>query len=134
MREGPSENWGPFSCRARVIFVRTKPIENDQDVIDSRDVIARIEALQGTEDEGELKELAALEALAKEAEGYAPDWQHGEALIRDSYFESYMDEMLEDCGELPKDLPCYLSITVDYKALQMDYTSVEFDGVTYWIR
>jgi hypothetical protein len=42
--------------------------------------------------------------------------------------------LLEDIGDLPKNLPSYLTITVDYDALQMDYTSVEFDGVTYWYR
>lgn len=152
-------------------------ISNMDDVIDSRDVIARIEELQDerqclvdtiTEEEqnrSELQdgdtranheaaeealddartslkswdadyahELAALKTLAEEAEGYAADWHHGETLIRDSYFETAMDELLEDIGDLPKNLPGYLTITVDYDALQMDYTSVDFDGVTYWIR
>ncbi len=121
-------------------------IDNTDDVIDSRDVIARIEELEAERDACEAEafeewqksddadELAALCNLRDEAEGYAPDWHHGAQLIRDSYFETAMDDMLEDCGELPKDLPCYLSITVDYKALQMDYTAVDFDGVTYWVR
>ena len=137
-----------------------RSIDNSDDVIDSRDVIARIEELRdelervynefqeddtapemnfdtwlkGQSGDADAQELAALESLAKEAEGYAADWQHGEALIRDSYFEKYMDEMLEDIGDLPKDLPCYLRIEVDYNALRMDYTQVDFDGVTYWIR
>lgn len=66
-------------------------------------------------------------------EQWRGDW-YPITLIRDSYFEKAMDELLEDVGELPKELPCYLKITVDYKALQMDYSSVEFDGVTYWYR
>ncbi len=126
-----------------------KTISNSDNVIDSRDVIARIKELENdreaVEDEGKpgrLKEwdneygeeLTALKALATQAEGYAGDWKYGCALIRDSYFNEYMDQMLEDIGDLPKDLPCYLSITVDYNALQMDYTSVDFDGVTYWVR
>ena len=61
------------------------------------------------------------------------DW-YPVTLIRDSYFEESMDDMLEDIGAMPKDIPCYLTITVDYDALKMDYTSVEFDGVTYWYR
>lgn len=45
-----------------------------------------------------------------------------------------MDELLEDIGDIPKDLPCYLTIKVDYVALQQDYSSVEIDDVTYWYR
>jgi hypothetical protein len=45
-----------------------------------------------------------------------------------------MDELLEDIGVLPRDLPSYLKITVDYDALQMDYTSIEIDGASYWYR
>jgi hypothetical protein len=80
------------------------------------------------------EELAALKALQDEAEGYAPDWHHGTTLIRDSYFNEYMDELLQDIGDIPKDLPSYLTVTVDYDALQSDYTAVEFSGVTYWVR
>ena len=47
-----------------------------------------------------------------------------------------MDEMLEDCGVmLPfNEIPSYLHITVDYDALQQDYTSVEYGDNTYWYR
>jgi len=66
-------------------------------------------------------------------EQFRGDWFPSH-LIRYSYFESYMDEMLEDCGDIPKDLPCYLSITVDYKALAMDYSTVEINGIEYMYR
>jgi hypothetical protein len=80
---------------------------NSDDVIDSRDVIARIEYLrdwiaaagEGDDLDDAKAELAALEALESEAEGHASDWRYGETLIRDSYFEEYMDEMLEDIGD-----------------------------------
>lgn len=90
-------------------------------------------------DEDETAELAQLEELLDEMKGYGGDHQWEGAwypvtLIRDSYFEDAMDELLEDIGDLPKDLPSYLTITVDYKALQQDYSTVEFDGVTYWYR
>ena len=111
---------------------------NSDDVIDSRDIIARIEELEGQDerDEEETAELASLKALAGEAEG-CPDWTYGETLIRDSYFEDYARELAEDIGAIPKDAgwPAYC---IDWERaaseLQMDYTSVEFDGVTYWIR
>jgi hypothetical protein len=140
-------------------------ISNSHDIIDSRDVIDRIEELRdefetaitdktdvdcidvdnavgaAAADEShvmhdEAVELVALEALAKEGEGYS-DWQHGAALIRDSYFETYAREFAEEIGAIPNDAawPC---TCIDWeqaaRELRMDYTSVEFDGVTYWVR
>lgn len=123
---------------------------NSEDIIDVRDIIERVEELESEiEDACEAKDVEAIEAyqpeldtlraILEDLKGYGGDEQwrgdwYPVTLIRDSYFNDYMDEMLEDCGELPKNLPCYLSITVDYKALQMDYTSIEIDGVTYWYR
>lgn len=154
---------------------------NFDDVIDSRDVIARIEEL---EDEREAlqndidtaheefteaealdsspeflvplnqaigqaraalaeweaddgKELAILKALADEASGYAADWQYGETLIRDSYFKDYAMELADDICAVPNNASWPLTC-IDWdqaaRELQMDYTSVDFDGVTYWIR
>jgi len=44
-----------------------------------------------------------------------------------------MDDMIEDCYELPK-LPSFMTVVLDYVALRMDYTAIDFDGVTYLIR
>lgn len=147
-------------------------ISNTDDVIDSRDVIARIEELEtererwvaedtlsrpcardqlsprteivtlasadawAEEFSDEAKELAALKALAEEGETYAPDWESGEALIRDDHFQRYAEEMVSDIGDLPKEIPHY--IVIDWEAtaknIQQDYTSIDFDGVTYWVR
>lgn len=85
----------------------------------------------------EIAELKTLQALAEEAEGYAPDWKYGEALIRDSYFETYAQELADDIGAINKDQN-WPNNCIDWeeaaRQLQQDYTSVEFDGVTYWIR
>jgi len=81
-------------------------------------------------------ELKALQALADEASG-SPDWTYGEALIRDSYFKRYAQELADDIGAVPDNLswPC---MCIDWeqaaRELQMDYMSVDFDGITYWIR
>jgi hypothetical protein len=156
-------------------------ITNSQDIIDSRDIIARIEYLQSekeglednesearealeeakaTEDDKELaslqdalqdaenavvtwaesyecRELKALLALQDEAEGYSEDWRHGATLIRDSYFEDYARELAEDIGTIKEDAdwPCNC---IDWEQaadeLKQDYTSVDFDGVEYWVR
>jgi hypothetical protein len=153
-----------------------RTISNHDDVIDSRDVIARIEELEGERDSlvmgceayvggmhgrgdecpecngngdrnatpeewaesfpDDAEELATLKALAEEAEGYAPDWKHGETLIRDSYFVEYVQELLEDCGDIPKNIPHYVCIDLDATArnVRYDYTAVEFGDITYWIR
>jgi len=66
-------------------------------------------------------------------EQFRGDW-FPQCLIRYSYFENYIDDLLEDCGDIPKDLPFYLSITVDYKALAMDYSTVEINGIEYMYR
>jgi len=114
------------------------------DVIDSRDVIARIEELENDRDdknvgllEREVAELEALTALADEASDYAPDWQYGATLIRDSYFEDYAQELAEDIGAIDSNAT-WPNNCIDWeratRELQMDYTEVDFDGVTYWIR
>jgi hypothetical protein len=111
-------------------------ITNSQDTIDSRDIIKRIEYLEDTEDEDEKQELANLEALQEQAEGYS-EWQEGAQLIRDSYFEEYAQEFAGDIGAIGKDnqWPLYC---IDWekaaRELQMDYTCVDFDGVEYWVR
>lgn len=127
-------------------------ISNTDNIIDLRDVIARVEELreelQGAEEDTGMNdadkaeqrdELALLESFLDECKGNGGDEQwNGDwypvTAIHDDYFESAMDELLEDIGDLPKNLPCYINITVDYDALKMDYTSVEFGGETYWVR
>ena len=125
-------------------------VTNSADVLDSRDIIARIEELEGelpkdasevmpgTSEELEAirEELRVLRELAEEASG-SPDWQYGETLVRDSYFKDYAQELADDCGMIPEGqgwpLRC---IDWDQAAdeLKGDYFSVDFDGVGYWIR
>lgn len=123
-------------------------VSNLDDVIDSRDVIARISELEeeledhpepetGDDPYGsERDELAALKALVDECENCG-DWKYGATLIRDSYFETYAEELAEDLG-LIKDDASWPYNCIDWEQtvnqLQVDYIQVDFDGVTYWIR
>lgn len=126
------------------------PISNSDDIIDSRDVIARINYLEDEignfeEDpewpldepiEDTRAELKLLLVLKEEAEGYS-EWEHGAAMIRDSYFENYAREFAEDIGAVSRneDWPkCHIDWEAAADSLRQDYTSVEFDGVTYWVR
>jgi antirestriction protein len=119
----------------------TREISNYDDVIDSRDVIERIAELEALlHDEITVEdrtELDMLYQLASEGEQYAPDWQHGAALIRDSYFVTYAQELAEDIGALEHRHE-WPGRHIDWEAaaeeLQTDYTSIEWDGVTYWVR
>jgi hypothetical protein len=109
------------------------------DVIDSRDVIARIDELEGSDerDADEADELAALLELAEEAEVYAADWRYGETLIRESYFVEYAQELAEDIGAINSDAGWpngYIDWQRAADALLQDYTDVDFAGVTYFIR
>lgn len=123
-------------------------ITNTDDVIDIRDVIARAEELSAQKmdspdewsdgDESELKELVALLGACK-GMGGDHQWQgvwYPVTLIHDRYFTEYTEDMLKDCGVLPRDVPWY--IVIDWEAtannVRQDYTSVDFDGQTYWVR
>ena len=118
-------------------------IDNTQDVIDSRDIIARIEELEGIENPSseEAQELAILLKVQEQADGYS-DWKYGESLIRESYFTDYIKELIADCYELRKEFNSgawpWRHMTLDYQAAadeaEYDYTRVDFDGVTYLIR
>ena len=121
-------------------------IDNTADVIDSRDVIARIEELRSqlaADRPGErmsdedVAELLDLEKLAEQGQEYAPDWAHGEALIRDSYFKTYAQELAEEIGAINCSA-AWPHTCIDWdqaaRELQMDYTGVAFGSVTYWVR
>jgi antirestriction protein len=105
-------------------------------------VIARIEELSDRAaegeglDEDEAHELKALLSLAEEASS-SPDWQYGEGLVRDSYFVTYAQELADDIGAVDANAS-WPNTCIDWeraaRELRMDYTSVDFDGVTYWIR
>jgi hypothetical protein len=104
----------------------------------ARKALQEAEAFRETED-GE--ELAKLESLLKELCGYGGDhqfdgdWYPG-MLIRYSHFTDYCMELVQDIGDLPKDIPSYLAIDWDKTAdnLRVDYSEVEFDGVTFLYR
>lgn len=131
-------------------------VSNTDDVIDFRDVIARIEAI---EDElaalsgkrskkakaecAELRdELKPLTDLADDLKGYGGeeqwrgDW-YPVSLVRDSYFRDYAEELAEDIGAIDRNA-MWPNNCIDWERatheLQIDYSHVEFGGVTYWHR
>lgn len=121
-------------------------IDNNMDVIDSRDIIGRIEELEkltAPEATNEAfqawcDEYDSLNALQEQCVDYVPDWEYGVGLIRYSYFTEYCRELVVDCGELPSNLPWYIEEHIDWEGvareLSVDYTEVDFNGVTYFVR
>lgn len=133
------------------------------DILDIRELIERYEELEsdrdgyvlgapdGTEtpdpdgwrddNPDDAEELDRLEVLFHSLAGYGGDEQwRGDwyplTLINDDDFVDAMQELCEDIGDLPEGFPAYLVIDWDATAknLQVDYSSVEYDGETYWYR
>ena len=119
-------------------------VNNTDDIIDSRDVIARIEELEDMYDEeafednlddDERDELLDLKTLAEEAENCC-DWQDGVTLISDNYFEQYAENYARDIGAISNEHRWPLDCIDWEKAaddLKVDFSSVDFDGVTFWV-
>lgn len=124
---------------------------NIEDVIDVRDIMARVEELEderdNTPDEDaaqwelsdESKELAALESILEDLKGCGGDEQwrgdwYPVTLIRESYFTDYTEELVCDCYDVK--LPDF--VHVDWEAtareVKIDYSTVEIDGVTFFYR
>jgi hypothetical protein len=129
-------------------------ITNSDDIIDVRDVIARFEELENevaeAHEDSEIDdvldmrtEMKLLQEVLDDLKGNGGDEQwrgdwYPVTLIRDSYFdESFVEEEAESMG-LINAHATWPNNCIDWaKALeqyQMDYTSFEFDGVTYWYR
>ena len=117
-----------------------------EDIIDVRDIIERFEELEQLQEDGEYTEapdceLSCLRELLEDLVGrdgdeqWRGDW-YPVTLVNESYFAEYSQELLEDCGEIPRDLPSY--IVIDWEAtadnLKGDYTTIEIDGCTFYCR
>ena len=127
---------------------RNVEISNSDDIIDVRDVIARVEELEelghdGSDEDQDYvsPELVKLLELLGDMKGYGGDEQwrgdwYPVTLIRDSYFVEAMQQLCEDIGDFPNGVPTYYVIDWEATAenLRADYSSVMFDGVTYWYR
>lgn len=128
--------------------MQTTTLDLSADMIDVRDIIARVEELEtiiGDSLDAESVQMAMSEhqdlaALLGELAGYGGDEQwrgdwYPVTLIRDSYFIDYARELLEDCGDIPRNLPHYIAI--DWKKTAMnirqDYSHISLDA-TYWYR
>lgn len=93
------------------------------------------EAIQEFDSDAQ-EELKHLRDFKEELEGYC-DWRHGATLIQDDYFEEYAKELADDIGAIDTNAEWplnHINWEAAAKKLKQDYTSGEFDGVTYWVR
>ena len=113
-------------------------INNNENIISSRDVIDRISELAELEDpdEAEIYELRQLRKLADHGEE-SREWRRGETLIRDSYFRDYAEDLARDCG-LVDDSAAWPMNCIDWekaaRELKQDYRGLIFNYVVYWVR
>lgn len=135
-------------------------VSSNEDIIDSRDIIARHEELEernefwalpeaereaqddtvvydeGPLDENEAEELAQLDRVIHQGTSLA-DWEYGVTLIRSTYFEDYARELAEELNGNESN-HSWPHNCIDWeraaRELLQDYTDIEFDGVTYWAR
>lgn len=83
------------------------------------------------------EELAELEVLKEEISDNSDEgFEYGIQLIHENYIDDYLDELLEDCGYLPKDLPYWIKIDwqATYDNMKEDYNEIELNGNTFYIR
>lgn len=132
--------------------MQTTTLDLSADIIDVRDIIARVEELEAeiksnenvyvSENEAAaIDESEMLQSILAELVGYGGDEQwrgdwYPVTLIDDAYFTDYARELLEECGTIPRDLPSWVEIDWEATArnVRIDYTSVDIDGRTYWYR
>ena len=113
-----------------------------EDVIDVRDLIARFEEIEESTDEDEVSEAKTLRALLDDLEGNGGDeeWRgswYPLLLIAEHNMQAYAQETAEECGMIPEG-GAWPTYCIDWewatREFKMDYTTTEYEGVTYYYR
>ena len=121
-------------------------IENEEGYTDKQnDIDNKLEEIAEKENEIQeceveykryTEELAELEALKEEIESNSDEgFEYGIQLIHENYIDDYLDELLEGCGYLPKDLPYWIKIDwqATYDNMKEDYNEIELNGNTFYV-
>lgn len=114
------------------------------DIFDIRDKIERFEELEAADrhDEEDTEEFNELSSFLKVVKGQGGDHQwrgdwYPVTFIGDTDFEEYARELADNLG-LVRDEADWPYSCIDWEEaaadLQMDYTSIEYHGQTYWYR
>jgi len=109
--------------------------------ISVRDLMDRFEEIEESEHGEERLERSEIMAILEDLRGeggdehWRGDW-YPAVLIADEYFTQHCQELLEDCGTIPRGLPHWVEIDWEATARNMraDYSSIDLDGGYYWYR
>ena len=86
--------------------------------------------------EDEILEINQINTLEDEISN--SEWEYGLFLVDEDDFQEYCEDLVSDIGDLPKDLPSYISNNIDWEGvaedLKVDYSEVEFRGTNYLYR
>jgi hypothetical protein len=117
----------------------------DEEIEELQELQEALDEAQGLLDDFEKfddkEELDMLKEIVSQGEDCS-DWSYGTNLIHDDYFTEYTEELVHDCYEMPKELSegkwpwCHVKMDWDAAAeeLKSDYTTIEVNGETYYIR
>ena len=100
-----------------------------------------LEDAQSALDGYDKSELDILTEVVSQGE-QSPDWHYGEALIHEDYFTQYIEDLINDCYEMPKEINTgnwpWNHMHMDWESAaedaKQDYTTIEVEGKTYYIR
>jgi hypothetical protein len=85
-----------------------------------------------------LDEIVTITDIEKLEDEVGSEFDYGVTLIDEDDFEEYCEELVSDIGDLPRDLPSYISNNIDWSGvaddLRVDYSAVNFRGTTYLFR
>lgn len=107
----------------------TEAIETlEEEIATARDAVETWDASE------EAAEAQSIKSLEEEVD--SGEWKDGLALINKKHWTDYVQEMLEDTGDIPKDFPGYIVIDWDATAdnVAQDYATVEWNGDTWYYR
>ena len=83
-------------------------------------------------------ELEVIEDINELENSVGSEWSYGVTLIDEDDFQDYCEKLVSDIGDLPKDLPSYISNNIDWEGvaedLKVDYSEVTFRGTSYLYR
>jgi hypothetical protein len=83
-----------------------------------------------------IQEIEEIEEIDKIENSLGSEFEYGVTLVREDYWEEYVEDLLVEIGYLPKDLPCWIEIDWSATAynVRQDYDEVEYQGDNYWGR
>jgi len=81
-------------------------------------------------------EYQQIDAIDEVENAVGSEFTYGCTLIEEDDFEDYVEELLTDCGYIPKDFPSWIEI--DWKAtsenVKQDYSELKYKDKIYYFR